>query len=298
MCKRGWAGWAGWAAVSSPDSSVRIRGTRIHTYKMSSANVTFDAKKILKSVDALQASNLKRAGRSAMKKLGFVLARKYLPEKMKDQSTGFTSAVPYTLRSVFYSAQDLRVTLSFNPAESKGNAPAKYLFPVVGARFAASKEVYPTRFSRAIWKEGIAPPSFFPVPLSSRTPAPSRRGSYYRNVLSGLKGDKSWKTVRYYSKTEVRRSSGNKSLGTGPKIYKGESGNDFGIYRVKGSSRPEMLFKYVQSLPMVPQKFDFYGLSASEAAKRIGPLISLELQKYGTTWGQRRFFEAKYPLPK
>ncbi len=255
---------------------------------MSSANVTFDAKKLLKSADALQLSNMRRAAKTTMRRLGFVLARDYLPKTMKDPRTGFDNPVPYTLRSVFYRTEGTRLTLSINQDEGKGNAPAKYLFPVEGERYIGQKEVYPTRFARALWSRGTIPKSLFPVPIASRVPQPASRGAFYRKVLRTISEDNpQWKTQRFFSKHQVRRTRRGK-------IYRGETGNDFGIYRVKASGAPEMIFKYVQGLPLVPQKWDFYGLSRIGASKYIGTLLALQLQKQGTTWGQKRFFEAKY----
>ena len=90
--------------------------------------VEFDVEKLLGPLNILQKANFGYAAKQSLKVLGFKAAKTYLPDEM---SRRFDSAVPYTKRSVRYGVEGQTLTLSINPEDQKGNAPAKYLFGAV-----------------------------------------------------------------------------------------------------------------------------------------------------------------------
>jgi hypothetical protein len=242
--------------------------------------VEFDVEKLLGPLNILQKANFNYAAKQTLKIVGFQVAKRYLPAEMVKR---FKSAVPYTLRSVNYGVQGQTLTLSVNPDESKGNAPAKYLFGVMSETGAPA---YPTRFARWLWDKGFAPRSKFPVPAFDSPAVP----------LSN-KGGTSKVPAWFYSQTQVAlaRSAGNMVVGKGRKSLpikgrvagarvfniRGDDNRHLypGIYRVKSTQKIDQLFRYIDTLPMVPPKLPFHSTSLEKARELIPTVLSLQIQK-------------------
>ena len=132
--------------------------------------VEFDVEKLLGPLNILQKANFGYAAKQSLKVLGFKAAKKYLPDEMGRR---FDSAVPYTKRSVRYGVEGQTLTLSINPEDQKGNAPAKYLFGVMSE---SGGPAYPTRFAKWLWDKDLAPKSTFPIPAFKSPAVPKRKG--------------------------------------------------------------------------------------------------------------------------
>ena len=227
--------------------------------------IEFDVEKLLGPLDILQQANFKYAAKQSLKVIGFQLAKNYLPDQM---SKKFESAVPYTKRSIQYGVEGETLTLSINQDESKGNAPAKYLYGVMSD---AGGQAYPTRFAKWLWDKDLAPKSTFPIPAFKSPAVPKRKGFADRAP--------SW----FYAQTqaalarELTRSGKTTVVGTGRKSVplKGRiaGGRVFnirdnsskgakhlypGVYRVKSNQQVNQLVRYTDFLPTVPPKLPFH----------------------------------------
>ena len=106
--------------------------------------ITFPLKRIANRLKTYEKANARFAGRRAMQRIAFTIAKSEGKEGIKQKYKDiFKAPVSYTLRSMNYKAKGLTADLITNDDESKGNAPAKYLFPVIGG---GSNEVFYTRF--------------------------------------------------------------------------------------------------------------------------------------------------------
>jgi len=227
--------------------------------------VEFDVEKLLGPLNILQKANFGYAAKQSLKVLGFKAAKKYLPDEMGRR---FDSAVPYTKRSVRYGVEGQTLTLSINPEDQKGNAPAKYLFGVMSE---TGGKAYPTRFSKWLWDKDLAPRNKFPMPAFESPAVPKRKNLKDRAP--------SW----FYSQTqaalarELTRTGNTTVVGTGRKSVplrgriagsrvfnirqKGDSHNkelSAGIYRVKSKQNINQLFIYRDNIPLVPPKLPFH----------------------------------------
>ena len=227
--------------------------------------VEFDVEKLLGPLNILQKANFSYAAKQSLKVLGFKAAKEYLPDQMKRR---FESAVPYTKRSVRYGVEGQTLTLSVNPDEGKGNAPAKYLYGVMSE---AGGPAYPTRFSKWLWDKNLAPKDKFPIPAFNSPAVPRKKGGGY--------GPPAW----FYSQTqaalarELTRTGNTTVVGTGRKSVpirgrvagsrvfnirdnsaKGAKHLYAGVYRVKADKQINQLFRYIDFLPTVPSKLPFH----------------------------------------
>ena len=239
--------------------------------------VEFDVEKLLGPLNILQKANFGYAAKQSLKVLGFKAAKKYLPDEMGRR---FDSAVPYTKRSVRYGVEGQTLTLSINPEDQKGNAPAKYLFGVMSE---SGGPAYPTRFAKWLWDKDLAPKSTFPIPAFKSPAVPKRKGFNDRAP--------SW----FYSQTqaalarELTRTGTTTVVGTGRKSVplkgriagtrvfnirdnssKGAKGKSGGIYRVKSDKQINQLFRYIDTVPTVPSKLPFHE-TATDYVKRELP---------------------------
>ena len=227
--------------------------------------VEFDVEKLLGPLNILQKANFSYAAKQSLKVLGFKTAKKYLPDQMERR---FDSAVPYTKRSVRYGVEGQTLTLSINPEDQKGNAPAKYLFGVMSE---AGGKAYPTRFAKWLWDKDLAPKNKFPMPAFESPAVPKRKGFKDRSP--------SW----FYSQTqaalakELTRTGKTTVIGTGRKSVplkgriasgrvfnirdskaKGAGDRAPGIFRVKSEKQINQLFIYRDNIPLVPPKLPFH----------------------------------------
>ena len=248
--------------------------------------VEFDVEKLLGPLNILQKANFGYAAKQSLKVLGFRAAKKYLPDEMGRR---FDSAVPYTKRSVRYGVEGQTLTLSINPEDQKGNAPAKYLFGVMSE---TGGPAYPTRFAKWLWDKDLAPKNKFPIPAFKSSAVPKRKGFEDRAPR--------W----FYSQTqaalakELTRSGTTTVVGTGRKSVpirgrvagsrvfnirdnnaKGAKHLYAGVYRVKADKQINQLFRYIDTVPTVPPKLPFHVTATERAAEMLPSVLSLQIQK-------------------
>ena len=114
--------------------------------------ISFSFKRIAKRLKTYEQANARFAGRRAMQRIAFTITKSEGKEGIRQKYKDiFKAPVPYTLRSMNYKAKGLTADLITNDDESKGNAPAKYLFPVIGG---GSNEVFYTRFQEYLRGKG------------------------------------------------------------------------------------------------------------------------------------------------
>ena len=239
--------------------------------------ITHNIDQIVNRLTAFQRTDLPRAARRTVNRLGYVLARKDLPAYMQGV---FDNPVPFTQRSVKYNVvSNYEVQLTFKQNVGKGNDPARYLYPVAKTGGAGKKPVYQTKFTRYLHAAGIAPRNFHPVPfkanLSKNSYGNVSQGEYSK-VWSGLQttkgAGKTGRGFRYFSKPDNRNRS----------LIRTRQGSLFdlpdGIYRVKGrgASGVQLLFTYARKQPRVPQIFDYVGFSR----KHVAAFVPRELRRH------------------
>ena len=235
--------------------------------------VKFEAKKLFKTLNVLEQSQLKYSGGRALRKLGFEMKKNVIPKQMKANFIIGNQAAPYTLNSIRYGIVDNnKLELTVNEAEGKGNAPAKYLFPPMVSGGAA----YTTRFTKALRAQNYISDKTWAVPNTdqiglgkNKTPA-----WFYAQTLAGLARSNTRKGSS--SPTSLSKRANRKkttSMGRVVSVPVEKSGKERGlfkagggIYRVKGDTTTK-LFSYTTKQPMVPKTYDYYKLATDEAQK-------------------------------
>jgi hypothetical protein len=239
--------------------------------------LTHNIDQIVNRLTAFQRTDLPRAARRTVNRLGFALARKDLPAYMQGV---FENPNRFTLRSVTYKVvSDYEVHIIHKQNVGKGNDPARYLEPVAKTGGSGKKPAYATKFTRFIHKAGIAPRNLYPVPfkanLSKNSYGKVSQGEYSK-VWSGLQSTKgagkTGRGFRYFSKPDNR---GRSRITT-------RQGSFFdlpdGIYRVKGrgAGGVQLLFTYARKQPTVPQIYDYVGF----AQKHVAAFVPRELRRH------------------
>ena len=136
----------------------------------------------------------------SLKDIAFIVARggsskdqtnnRGVPSLFREQ---FRDPVDLTLDSIFYSPRgnDIKNKVTFHilKDESKGNAPAKYLYPVIGG---GSTQVYATRFLQYLRARNYIKKNQYPYPNTKYTemvktkPDGRVKPTVYRNTIWGL----------------------------------------------------------------------------------------------------------------
>ena len=243
--------------------------------------VKFEAKKIFKTLNILQESQLKYSGGRALRKLGFEMKKNVIPKQMKANFKIGEQAAPYTLNSIRYGIVDNnKLELTVNEAEGKGNAPAKYLFPPMVAGGAA----YTTRFTKALRAQNYISNGTWAIPSDEngfkgkKTP-----GWFYAQTLAGLA--RSNRQVGGSSPIGLSKRANKKKTQSLARLVsvpvektgkeKGVFAKGGGIYRVKAKTIENQLFFYTRTQPKVPRTYDYYRL-VTETAQQIFPDIWLK----------------------
>ena len=241
-----------------------------------SSSINFDPRKFIDKLNILERSVSKTALSSALKSLGYVLTKEEIPKTISNPSGkygGYKKPVNFTKRAFFYSVNGNELALKINENAPKGNAPAKYLYPVTqnpgsSERKGMSRSTrMPTKFAGHLRQKGFISGSTYPSPnlksqLFTKTAEGNIRSTDYRQVLFGL--------ARTISPTVEKTKSYNAgfarqavfSIGTDS-----QRGVTPGIYRAKAKNSLEMLFKYLPSPPSVPIVFEYQDFVASKAEK-------------------------------
>ena len=200
----------------------------------------------------------------------------------------FIDPVPLTLEStiVKFYPKSGKAEVDIFPIddESKGNAPAKYLYPVIGG---GSNKVYETRFNQWLKANNYMKRSQFAYPNKKYRDMILTTGKNKR-VLPYIYAD----TQRALRKTDAK---GIKYNAQGQKIQdarvfaKKDSFGKYkpGIYRVnlkKGSTYKTFITPlfFFDSKPSVKRKSEtFFDLVKKSSDKNVGKIFLRELEKYG-----------------
>ena len=200
----------------------------------------------------------------------------------------FIDPVPLTLESTlvkFYpKSGKAEVDIFPMDDESKGNAPAKYLYPVIGG---GSNKVYETRFNQWLKANNYMKRSQFAYPNKK-----------YRDMILTTGKNKRVLPYIYADTQRALRSTDAKDLkynAQGQKIQdarvfaKKDSFGKYkpGIYRVnlkKGSTYKTFITPlfFFDSKPSVKRKTQtFFDLVKKSSDKNVGKIFLRELEKYG-----------------
>ena len=248
--------------------------------------VKFEAKKLFKTLNVLEQSQLKYSGGRALRKLGFEMKKNVIPRQMKANFRIGEQAAPYTLNSIRYGIVDNnKLELTVNEAEGKGNAPAKYLFPPMVAGGAA----YTTRFTKALRAQNYLPNWGYAIPNKSGIGMANKKipSWFYAQTLAGLASS----DTRQGSSSPInlsKRANKKKTTSMGKVvsiplntrdvkskgIFRNERSGQGGIFRVKGDQVTK-LFNYTEKEPQVPKTYDYYRL-VTETAQQVFPDIWLK----------------------
>jgi len=249
---------------------------------------------VIDKLTLLQRRHIPSAARAAVKRAGFQLAKRRLPEHMRNT---FDNPVPLTTNKLFYnysenkSGGEYSVSIGFIKEASKGNAPASYLFPTIPGN---DRGAYATKFTRFLHKAGIAPKAYWPIALGGNQGVPLNRygnvrQSVYQDARHGLlrlgAGGKTGRGYRYFSIPDNR--------GRGRGVTRQGSLFDLpeGIYRVKGKPGQacfslNMIFAYAKSRPQAAtQKLDYEMVARKyikdELNKNFGRELGYRLARFG-----------------
>ena len=241
--------------------------------------INFSLNKIAKKLKTYEQANAKFAGRRAMQRIAFTIAKDEGKEGIKNTYKRlFKAPVPYTLRSMNYKAKGLTADLITNQDESKGNAPAKYLYPVIGG---GDNEVFYTRFQEYLRGKGYMNNSDYA--FANKKNPKIRFNKYgnvtpttYKNTMIGLSKTKKGQTAR--------KSSGAKIQDTQVFAFKQDwrNGKDekmkAGIWRVKSTKKSggylQPLF-FFAGAPSVPDKGKL-ETHVKDLFEAIGPNIWID----------------------
>ena len=198
----------------------------------------------------------------------------------------FIDPVPLTLSSTIFKNYQGKAEVDIFPIddESEGNAPAKYLYPVIGG---GSNKVYETRFNQWLKANNYMKRSQFAYPNKKYRDMILTTGKNKR-VLPYIYAD----TQRALRKTDAK---GTKYNAQGQKIQdarvfaKKDSFGKYkpGIYRVnlkKGSTYKTFITPlfFFDSKPSVKRKTQtFFDLVKKSSDKNVGKIFLRELEKYG-----------------
>lgn len=240
--------------------------------------IEFNVDELIGRLNVFQATQIKYAGKQALRRLGYELQGKLRDEMARV----FDRPVPFTLSSPKRDPEitDLTLRIFLNPDSPGGQSPSRYLYPVSTEDVAGAKPAYTTRFTRALRHLGIIDSTYYAVPWLAGRAVPTNNygnvpASFYSGVLRGLvrhgaKGPSpSSKYGGQYMSVPDRR--------VGPALRRTSSLKP-GIYRVK-ARQLDFLFGYARRPPIVPTVFDYRGVVTRNTAQLLPTLLSQELAK-------------------
>ena len=238
--------------------------------------VTHNIDSVVKQLGLIRSRHLPYAARTTVKRLGFRLSKKEVPDLMRKS---YRNPVPFTTGSVFYKAiSDYEVEISINQdRKTKKNDPKFYLNPTIPGQ---DSRIYQTRFTKFLHRGHIVPPLYTPVPIKGNPGmAINKFGNVkpteYSRIVAGLKKPRNQKTrnFRYVSKPDLRNSRP-------PRTGSMFDNIGDGIYRIKGSKNNltlQKLMSYTQKPVNVMQRFDYYSFVEKRAheylPKEFGRLL-------------------------
>ena len=248
--------------------------------------IKYNPKELTKQFDKYQPKSLRFVSYRTIEFLG-VKVREDVNKKYG--KTGFfVDPVPLTLQSTlvkFYEKTGLaEVDIYPMTDESKGNAPAKYLYPVLGG---GSNKVYETRFNQWLKANNYMKKSQFAYPNRKYRDMILTTGKNKR-VLPFIYAD-TQRALRRTDARELKYNAQGLKIQDARVFAKKDSFGRFkpGIYRVnlkKGSTYKTFitpLFFFDKKPSVKPKTVTFFDLVKKSADANVGKIFLRELNKYG-----------------
>jgi hypothetical protein len=254
-----------------------------------SRTIVFDADDLIQDLDIIRRVQMPFVASWALNKMAPKIRKFHQAEMSRD----FNNPVPFTVNSPRWGSDGYqswsrstkdRLEMGFWISEdgAKGQDPARYLFPQTVEAGRGRKQIYVTRFSKALRRKGVMESNEYALPIKGSSAA--RLNSYgnitpgqYTQVLYSI-GAMTDFVNRY---TESRKRAPKKeyfavrsqaeSSGRGRRLTPG-------IYRRK-SDNIAMLFKFLPEAPSVTPKYDFYGLTEDLARDYFPQLVEQKMRE-------------------
>jgi hypothetical protein len=254
-----------------------------------SRTITFDADDLIEDLDIIRRVQMPFVASWALNQLGPQIRRFHQVEMTRN----FNNPVPFTTNSVRWGAngyqpwtrstkQKLEMGIWISEDGAKGQDPARYLFPQVQESGRGRKQVYVTRFSKALRRQGILESGEYALPIRGSRAA---RLNSYGNISPGQ-----YTQVLYSigAMTDfIARKAGQSKRGPSKEYFAvpslpqpgaKRSNLNPGIYRRKGENI-SMLFKTLPSPPDVTPKYNFYDLTEDLARDYFPDLVDKKLRE-------------------
>jgi hypothetical protein len=256
---------------------------------MAGRTITFDADDLIKDLDIIRRVQMPFVASWSLNQLGPKI-RKFHQTEM---ARSFNNPVPFTTNSPRWGAngyqpwtrstkQNLEMGIWISEDGAKGQDPARYLFPQMQEDGRSRKQVYVTRFSKALRRRGALEGSEYALPI--RASSAARLNSYgnispgqYTQVLYAI-GAMTEFTARQAGKSKRGPSKEYFAVPSRTPAGGRKSNLNPGIYRRKGDSIA-MLFKTLPEAPDVSPKYDFYGLTQDLAEDYFPDLVQKKLNE-------------------
>lgn len=257
---------------------------------MAGRTITFDADDLIKDLDIIRRVQMPFVASWALN----ALAPKVRTDLQSQMQGTFENPVPFTTKSVRWGAdgykewtrsskQKLEMGVWISEDGAKGQPPSYYLYPQVTEEGGSggSKQVYVTRFTKRLRREGFIGGSEYLAPLKKKSNVISDLLNSYGNITPGqynrilfALGAMESPLRGYAKKGRVKDS-----IWIAPDRRTGkQQGLAPGIYRRKGSDWG-MLFKTMKVPPTVTPKFDFYGQTTSLARQYFPQLVQQKMKE-------------------
>lgn len=238
--------------------------------------IRLEADQVVRNLDIVRRVQMPFVMSYALNRLGPILQAAHRDEMQRV----FRAPVPFTLNSIFYTKSDKSKLYSFIGVKEfggKGNPASKYLFPTVTD--ASRKQVYPTRFSKALAHRGFTASGSYMLGITSSDAA--RLGGNGR-ITPGQYTQVLFAIGAYDNDTFTGRRYANAKRPPKKDYFFARPGNKQGIspgiYKRKASGKGiDMLFKYFPAPPSVQTRYDFYGLTDRVVQQQFPVLVNQKL---------------------
>ena len=250
--------------------------------------ITFDADDLFRDLDIIRRVQIPFVASWALNQL----APRVRAQHQSQMQSTFENPVPFTTNSVRWGAKGYRpwvrsdksnLEMGFWISEdgAKGQAPTYYLYPQVADDARGGKQVYVTRFTKRLQREGFIQSGQYMAPLIGKSNVigdllngyGNIRPGQYTRILFALGAMES--PLSGYAKK--RKASDSIFISPNPRSNR-KTGLRPGIYRRKGDNFG-MLFKTLPAPPTVTPKYDFYGITTSLAQEYFPQLVQQKMRE-------------------
>jgi len=263
-----------------------LLNSQCHRYPAAMA-IKFDAEELIGKLDAVRATQLPYAASRALGQLGWELKSKAWPAystRVFDNPVPFTTGAGATGGLLYkHERGTSTLTISLDRPAPKGQDPARYLAPTE-----TGGSIYITRFSRAVKARGFMPSNFsYAAPwiggggfAGEVNQYGNVKASYYQSVLAGLERGSTPQLTKSGRRSRARYAS--YRFLSAPNARTGNRKTQHlppGIYRAKGKQELNLLFRYLQEPPIVPQVWSFEQFAEEETQRLLPGILSKALEE-------------------